>query len=190
MNKIVLEYSLPNNKIFQIVEGDITIENVDAIVNAANSQLQHGGGVAWSISRRGGDIIQQESDAWIAEHGEVSHAQPAYTSAGEMPSKYVIHAVGPIWGEGDEDAKLAQAITGSLRVASDLGLASVSIPAISTGIFGFPKERAAKIIFATVEHYLGSMADVSLKKVRLILYGQADAELYLHFWQNYKKDLA
>ncbi len=187
MNKIFLEHPLPNNKIFQIVEGDITTEKVDAIVNAANSQLQHGGGVAWSISRRGGDIIQQESDAWIAKHGEVSHAQPAYTSAGEMPCKYVIHAVGPIWGDGDEDAKLTQAIIGSLRVASDLGLASVSIPAISTGIFGFPKERAAKIIFASIERYLGSNSDVSLKKVRLILYGTADAELYLRFWQDYKK---
>ncbi len=189
MNKILLEHPLPNNKIFQIVEGDITVENVDAIVNAANSHLEHGGGVAWSISRRGGDIIQQESDAWIKKYGEVSHAQPAYTSAGEMPCKYVIHAVGPIWGDGDEDTKLTQAIIGSLRVASDLGLASVSIPAISTGIFGFPKERAAKIIFTTIEHYLGSNNDASLKKVRLILYGQSDSALYLRFWQNYKKNL-
>ncbi|MBT3189397.1 MAG: macro domain-containing protein [Anaerolineae bacterium] len=187
MNEILLEHSLPNHKIFQIVQGDITIEKVDAIVNAANSQLQHGGGVAWTISRRGGDVIQSESRAWVAKHGEVSHAQPAYTSAGDLPCKYVIHAVGPIWGDGDEDTKLADAVTGSLRVASDLGLASVSIPAISTGIFGFPKERAAKIIFSSVEHYLTQNGDASLSQVRLILYGQADAELYLGFWKEYKK---
>ena len=188
MNEILLEHLLPNNKIFQIVQGDITAEKVDAIVNAANNQLQHGGGVAWTISRRGGDIIQRESREWIQESGEVSHTQPAYTSAGDLPCRYVIHAVGPIWGDGDEDAKLADAITGSLRVASDLGLASVSLPAISTGIFGFPKERAAKIIFSFVESYFTQNVDASLKQVRLILYGQADAELYLGFWQDYKKN--
>ena len=186
MNEVVLENPLPNQKIFQIVKGDITAEKVDAIVNAANSQLQHGGGVAWTISRRGGDMIQRESREWIKRNGEVSHAQPAYTAAGDLPCLYVIHAVGPIWGDGDEDAKLADAITGSLRVASDLGLASVSLPAISTGIFGFPKERAAKIIFSSIEQYLAQNADASLKQVRLILYGQADAELYLGFWQSYQ----
>ena len=187
MNEVILEHPLPNNKIFQIVQGDITAEKVDTIVNAANSQLQHGGGVAWTISRRGGEIIQRESREWIQQKGEVSHAQPAYTSAGDLSCKYVIHAVGPIWGDGGEDAKLANAITGSLRVASDLGLASVSLPAISTGIFGFPKERAAKIIFSSIESYLAQNTDVSLKQVRLILYGQADVELYLGFWQDYKK---
>ena len=98
----------------------------------------------------------------------------------------MIHAVGPVWGDGDEDAKLADAVTGSLRVASELGLASVSLPAISTGIFGFPKERAARLIFASIENYLTQNTDDSLKQVRLILYGQADAELYLGFWRDYK----
>jgi len=185
MNEVLLEYSLPGNKIFQIVEGDIITEKVDAIVNAANAQLAHGGGVAWTISARGGRIIQEESKAWVHEHGPVSHANPAWTSAGDLPCKYVIHAVGPVWGEGDEDLKLADAVIGSLRVAADLGLASVSIPAISTGIFGFPKERAAKIIFSSIENYLIQNADSSPSQVRLILYGQADAELYLGFWQDF-----
>ncbi|MBT3313433.1 MAG: macro domain-containing protein [Anaerolineae bacterium] len=187
MNEILLEEILPNNKIFQIVKGDITKEKVDAIVNAANSRLQHGGGVAWTISRKGGDSVQHESQEWVRDHGEVSHAEPAWTSAGNLPCKYVIHAVGPVWGDGDEDAKLADAVTGSLRVVSDLGLDSVSLPAISTGIFGFPKERAARIIFSSIENYLTQNADFPLTTVRLILYGQADAELYLSFWQGYKK---
>ena len=186
MNEILLEAPLPNKKAFQIVQGDITTENVDAIVNAANSRLQHGGGVAWSISRRGGKIIQSESNAWAREHGEVSYASPAYTSAGELPCKYVIHAVGPVWGDGEEDAKLVDAISGSLRVASDLGLVSVSLPAISTGIFGFPKELAAKIIFSTIEQYLTQNPASPLQTVRLILYGEADANLYLDFYKNYK----
>ena len=84
MNEVFLKYSLPNTKIFQIVQGDITTENVDAIVNAANDQLQHGGGVAWTISRRGGKVIQRESRDWVREHGLVSHAQPAWTYAEEL----------------------------------------------------------------------------------------------------------
>jgi putative ATPase len=186
MNETLLEQLFPNGKKFQIVQGDITAEKADAIVNAANSHLQHGGGVAWAISRRGGEQIQRESDAWVQEHGTVSHTNPAYTSGGKLPCKYVIHAVGPVWGEGDETRKLADATTASLRVASDLGLASVSLPAISTGIFGFPKGRAAKTIFASVEQFLTENADSSLQTVRLVLYGEADANLYLEFYKNYK----
>jgi O-acetyl-ADP-ribose deacetylase (regulator of RNase III) len=185
MNEILLEHSFSSSKKFQLVQGDITAEKVDAIVNAANSQLAHGGGVAWAISRAGGEAIQRESNAWVREHGEVSHAEPAYTSGGEMPCRYVIHAVGPIWGEGDEDAKLTDAVIGSLRVASRLELASVSLPAISTGIFGFPKERAAKIIFSSIESYLTQNTDSSLTTVRLILYGDSDAGWYLGYWGEY-----
>ena len=188
MNKVLLETQIAD-KTFQIVQGDITAEETDAIVNAANAHLQHGGGVAWTISRRGGEVIQRESDAWVREHGAVSHANPAYTSAGELPCKYIIHAVGPVWGEGDEDKKLADAINGSLRVASDLKLASLSLPAISTGIFGFPKERAAKIIFSAIEQYLARNPESSLRTVRLILYGEADAKRYLDFYHDYKLSL-
>src|SRR6185503_18264920 len=100
------EHTIPTGQTIQIVQGDITIEEVDAIVNAANEYLQHGGGVARTISRQGGPTIQKESEAWIQEHGRVSHTQPAWTSGGRLPAKYVIHAVGPIWGDGDEDNKL------------------------------------------------------------------------------------
>lgn len=124
----------------QLVEGDITTAKVDAIVNAANAHLQHGGGVAGIISRKGGPVIQRESDLWVREHGSVRHAEPAVTSGGSLPCRYVLHAVGPVWGEGDEDRKLAEAVTGSLRAADQLELTSIAFPAISTGIFGFPKE--------------------------------------------------
>lgn len=186
MNTVLLEHTFFNQKIFQIVAGDITKEEVGAIVNAANSQLAHGGGVAWAISRAGGTAIQRESNDWVREHGEVSHAEPAYTGGGKMPCRYVIHAVGPVWGDGDEDRKLADAVHGSLRVAADLGLDSVSLPAISTGIFGFPKERAAKIIFSSIEKYFIQNPGASLEIVRLVLYGDADAGLYLGYWGDYK----
>ena len=108
------------------MQGDITQEQVDAIVNAANSHLQHGGGVAGVIAHKGGQVIQQESHAWVRAHGPVSHAKPAYTSAGRLPCRYIIHAVGPVWGAGDEDHKLSAAVRGSLERADELNLRSIS----------------------------------------------------------------
>ena len=101
MNSVLVEKKFTAGLFLQIVQGDITVEEVDAIVNAANEQLAHGGGVAWAISKKGGPKIQEESDAWIRKHGPVSHAHPAWTSGGHLPAKYVIHAVGPVWGDGD-----------------------------------------------------------------------------------------
>jgi O-acetyl-ADP-ribose deacetylase len=182
MTTLLAERQLSGDQIFQLVQGDITAETTDAIVNAANSQLQHGGGVAGNISRRGGPLIQRESDAWVREHGPVSNAGPAYTSAGDLPCRYVIHAVGPIWGEGDEDAKLAAAVTGSLALADQLGLASLSLPAISTGIFGFPRDRASRVIFAAVEGYFEQHPSSGLKTIRLVLYDHLSVEVFLKSW--------
>ena len=171
----------------QIVQGDITTEEVDAIVNAANEHLQHGGGVAWAIVRRGGDVIQKESDKWIKQHGLVSHTHPAWTSGGALPAKYIIHAVGPVWGDGDEDKKLADAITGSLRVADELKCSSIAMPAISTGIFGFPKDRAAGIIFKTIEEYF-SKNKSGLKIVRITLFDQATIDVFTETWNMVNKE--
>ena len=153
MNTVLVERVLSTGQTIQIVQGDITTEHVDVIVNAANENLQHGGGVAWAISNKGGAAIQSESDDWIRQRGPVTHSHPAWTSGGLLPAKFVIHAVGPVWGDGDEDKKLSDAVTGSLRVADELKCSSIAMPAISTGIFGFPKDRAAKIILSTIENY-------------------------------------
>jgi O-acetyl-ADP-ribose deacetylase len=182
MNTILREKSLPGGQQIQIAQGDITTEQVDAIVNAANAQLQHGGGVAWAISRRGGEAIQHESNEWVRKHGPVSHAEPAYTSGGKLPCKYVIHAVGPVWGEGDEDNKLAAAVSGSLRRADELKLETIAFPAISTGIFGFPKARAAGIIFATIEKYFAENTKSSIQLVRLTLFDEPTIEAFLSKW--------
>ena len=178
MNTVLKERLLPTGQSLQIVQGDITIEEVDAIVNAANEHLQHGGGVAWAISKRGGPAIQQESDEWIRTRGVVSHAHPAWTSGGLLPARYVIHAVGPVWGVGEEDAKLSAAVTGSLRVADELGLKSVVFPAISTGIFGFPKEQAAKIMLDTISEYFSTVSS-TLKTVRFVLFDDGTVEAFL-----------
>jgi len=183
MNTVLVEKRLPSDQTIQIVQGDITAEEVDVIVNAANEYLKHGGGVARTILKQGGPVIQKESDAWVQEHGRVSHAHPAWTSGGRLPAKYVIHAVGPIWGDGDENEKLEAAVTGSLRVAEELRCTSVALPAISTGIYGFPKERAAKIILAAIEKYLMNNSS-ELKTIKLVLYDQPTVEVFLEHWQD------
>ncbi|MEA4908054.1 MAG: macro domain-containing protein [Chloroflexi bacterium] len=160
-------------------QGDITQDRVDAIVNAANAHLQHGGGVAAAISRAAGWQLQQESDRWVNEHGPATHDRPAVTGPGRLPCRYVIHAVGPVWGAGDEDHKLAAAIRGSLEQAEALGLESIAFPAISTGIFGFPKARAAAIFFRTICAYFRARPDTPLAEVRITLFDQPTLHAFL-----------
>ena len=135
--KVISEKNI-NGKLLRLVQGDITERDTDAIVNAANSYLQHGGGVAGAIVRKGGQIIQDESD----RIGFVPVGNAAVTTAGKLPSKYVIHAVGPRMGEGDEDNKLKSAVLKSLQLASEKNFQSLSLPAVSSGIFGFPRTDA------------------------------------------------
>jgi len=148
----------------RIIRGDLTESSVDAIVNAANSYLQHGGGVAGAISRKGGSIIQEESN----RIGYVPVGRAALTSAGNLKARYVIHAVGPRWGEGDEEEKLKNAVLSALTLASEKGFVSLSLPAISAGIFGFPKERCASIMVKEVMDYLTNNK-TSLKEVNFYL---------------------
>ncbi len=182
MSEILREKTFSGGQKLQVARGDITLEPLDAIVNAANAHLQHGGGVAWAIARRGGEAIQRESDEWLRKYGPVTHEKPAYTSGGALPCKYVIHAVGPVWGEGDEDRKLAAAVRGTLECAAELKLTSLSLPAISTGIFGFPKERAAGILFAEIERYFAQNAVSTLSLVRLMLFDAPTVEAFLRIW--------
>jgi O-acetyl-ADP-ribose deacetylase (regulator of RNase III) len=178
------EKLFPTGQLFQLDQGDITLEKADALVNAANAHLSHGAGVAGAIVRRGGPQIQVESDRWISEHGTVNHSEPAYTLAGKLPCKYVIHAVGPVWGEGDEDQKLSAAILGSLRRADRLGLASISLPAISTGIFRFPKDRAARVIYSTIVAYILNNPATGLKLIRLVIYDNDTLHKFLAIWDE------
>jgi len=185
MNTLLFEHVLPAAQHVQLVQGDITTETVDAIVNAANEYLKHGGGVAWAISKKGGPAIQKESDAWVRQYGPVPHTHPAWTSGGLLPAKYVIHAVGPVWinGRDDEDQKLEEAVTGSLRLADELKCASIAFPAISTGIYGFPKERAAEIILAAIENYLTANSSSDLRTIKLVLYDQPTVDVFIKTWQ-------
>lgn len=148
----------------EVVQGDLTLEEVDAIVNAANSRLLHGGGLAGAIVRRGGVAIQEES--FTVAPVEVGHA--AVTGAGDLPCRWVIHAVGPQWGEGDEPRKLRSAVRSSLDRATDVGARSVALPAISTGIFGYPLADGARVIAEEVVGWLRSHPEEPVELVRLV----------------------
>ncbi len=184
MEEITKTQSLPAGQTLQICRGDITTLAVDAIVNAANAHLAHGGGIAAAISRKGGPAIQEESHAWVRQHGPVPHDQPAYTSGGNLPCKYVIHAVGPVWGDGDEGRKLADAISGSLALADKLKLASLAFPAISTGIFGFPKDLAAAIFMNAIPAYFAANPESGLRVVKILLFDDATLEAFTNAFNS------
>jgi O-acetyl-ADP-ribose deacetylase (regulator of RNase III) len=156
-----------------IVVGDLTEERTDAIVNAANSALVHGGGVAGAIVRKGGREIQVAS----AAKAPVPVGEAAVTGAGRLPCRHVIHAVGPVWGEGDEEAKLRRAVANALRRAEELGLTSVAMPGISTGIFGYPKGAGCGVIVDEVARWLAK-PEGSVMTVRLV---SIDDETASHF---------
>ncbi len=148
-----------------MVRGDLLAEPVDAIVNAANGQLAHGGGVALAISRAAGPQLQAESDALIRKMGVLPAGSAVITSAGRLPFKGVIHAVGPRQGEGDEETKLIGALKGAFERARSRAWSSVSFPAVSSGIFAVPLEICARA-------YVTAMRASPLAQVRLCLRDQ------------------
>jgi O-acetyl-ADP-ribose deacetylase (regulator of RNase III) len=152
------------------VQGDITEQHVDAVVNAANSSLLGGGGVDGAIHRRGGPEILAECQALRAGHlgGGLPAGQAVATTAGHLPARWVIHTVGPVWSAAeDRSAVLASAYRESLRVAEELGAVSVAFPAISAGVYGWPMEDAARIAVESVRAH----EPVAVREVRFVLFG-------------------
>ena len=160
------------NSILELVEGDITEMETEAIVNAANAKLILGSGVAGAIRRKGGPEIQQECN----KIGRTFVGGAVITTAGNLEATYVIHAVGPRIGEGNEDEKLKNATLNSLKLADEKTIKSISFPAISTGVFGFPIQRCAEIMLQTVIDYL--KGQTGLGKVVFCLFSQADYEVF------------
>jgi len=157
------------------VRGNLLDEPVDAIVNAANGHLAHGGGVAAIISRAAGPALQRECDLLIEKQGRVPTGTAVVTSAGKLPFKGVIHAVGPRQGEGDEEAKLYCALVAAFACAKERGWSSVSFPAVSSGIFAVPLEVCARA-------YLKAIRASPLSKVRLCLRDQPIIDAVLKEW--------
>jgi len=170
----------PGGQTIALYQGDLTEEAVDAIVNAANTNLQHGGGLAGAIVRRGGAVIQEES----SRIGPVPVGQCALTGAGALPAGHVIHAVGPRMGEGDEDRKLASAGRSALALAEARGFRSVALPAISSGIFGFPRDRCADILIGEAEAFCRARPGSALREIRFTL---IDDETVGHFRREFAR---
>jgi O-acetyl-ADP-ribose deacetylase (regulator of RNase III) len=161
-----------------IVEGDITRQTTDAIVNAANSGLMGGGGVDGAIHRAGGPAILEECRRIRDERGRLPAGQAVITGGGNLKARHVIHTVGPVWrgGGGGEPDTLASAYRESLKLAVERGLRTVSFPSISTGAYGYPVESAARVALQTTIDFLRQ--DDSLEEVVLVLFDTATARIY------------
>jgi O-acetyl-ADP-ribose deacetylase (regulator of RNase III) len=168
--------------VLRLVQGDITDQHTDAIVNAANSSLVLGGGVAGAIRQKGGPQIQKECDAI----GGTPTGSAVITSGGQLPATYVMHAVGPIWGNQSDEVSqvlLASAVKSCLELCMQYKLHSITFPALSTGIFGFPKDIAAKIMYQTIRTFLSNYS--SPIHIQICLYNQIDYDIFLKIFQSF-----
>jgi O-acetyl-ADP-ribose deacetylase (regulator of RNase III) len=162
----------------ELIQGDITKIPVDAIVNAANSSLLGGGGVDGAIHRAGGPEILEDCKKIRSKQGGCPVGTAVITTAGKLPAKYVIHTVGPVWNQGksNEEALLASAYLSSLQLALEHGVETIAFPNISTGIYRFPKQRAAEIAVETVQQFLA--ANVQMEKVVFVCFDGENWEIY------------
>ncbi|MDR3200149.1 MAG: O-acetyl-ADP-ribose deacetylase [Spirochaetales bacterium] len=165
----------------RVETGDITALDIDAIVNAANSSLMGGGGVDGAIHRAGGPAILQECEKirrTVWPDG-LPTGKAVITTAGKMKARRVIHTAGPVWhgGNQNEETLLADAYKNSIDLAEENNLSSIAFPAISTGIYGFPRDRAAQIVAALLKKYFAGAP--KLKEIRLVFFSQKDADAFL-----------
>ena len=167
-----MDQLIVNNSNVRLTQGDITELATDVIVNAANTQLILGGGVAGAIRSKGGPTIQEECN----RIGGTFVGGAVITTGGNLKAKYVIHAVGPRMGEGNEDKKLKNATLNSLKLMDENKLKTIAFPAISTGIFGYPIEKCAKIMIGVSKEHL--KGDTQIQEVVFCLYSKEDYEIF------------
>lgn len=160
----------------ELIKGDITKIHADAIVNAANSSLLGGGGVDGAIHRAGGKQILEECILIRNRQGKCNTGQAVLTSAGNLPAKYVIHTVGPVWNDNEEESSelLSNCYKNSLQLAESFGIKTVAFPNISTGIYKFPKEKAGKIAVETVRNFQSEI----IEKVIFVCFDDENKEIY------------
>jgi O-acetyl-ADP-ribose deacetylase (regulator of RNase III) len=164
--------------VLELVEGDLTRHGVDAIVNAANSSLLGGGGVDGAIHRAAGPRLAEECREVVASKGRLPPGEAVLTAGYALPSRFVIHTVGPVWfgGEKGEEQILARCYRSVLRLAAREGLRTVAFPSISTGAFGYPVRKAAPVALKTVREEV--LRGGGLERVRFVLWNAADYEVY------------
>jgi O-acetyl-ADP-ribose deacetylase len=162
----------------ELIQGDITKVKVDAIVNAANTSLLGGGGVDGAIHRAGGKMILEECQKIRDRQGGCKIGEAVITAAGNLPAKFVIHTVGPVWnnGKNDEEILLSSAYFNSLKLALDNQIHSISFPCISTGIYKFPKDKAAKIAIQTISDFLATTDKI--EKVIFVCFDEENYKIY------------
>lgn len=180
-----MEIDFPDGKKLRLLIGDITKIRVDAIVNAANSGLRGGGGVDGAIHRAGGPTIMRELDTIREKSGGCSTGCAVATAAGALPAKFVFHAVGPIYRDGKhgEPEQLASCYRTSLTMGEERGVRSISFPAISTGVYGYPVEEAAGIALETVAHHL-SEGSSGVREVLFVLFDQGAYDVHTRVASN------
>lgn len=166
---VVAREELPGGRAFEVVLGNLLAEPVDAIVNAANGHLAHGGGVASAIARAAGPALEDEGDAIVRARGPIPIGEAVVTTAGNLPFAGVIHAVGPHQGAGREEERLVEALRSAFLRAHERGWASVSFPAVSSGIFAVPLAVCARAYVRAVRGFVGDHPDTSLRTIRLCL---------------------
>lgn len=167
--EVIAREEFPGGRVFEVVVGDLLTEPVDAIVNAANGHLAHGGGVAAAIARAAGAALIQEGDTLVRERGEIPVGEAVATTAGELSFKGVIHAVGPSQGQGREEERLEKALRSAFLRAHERGWSSVSFPAVSSGIFAVPLDVCSRAYVAAVRGFWAEHPDSSVKALRLCL---------------------
>jgi O-acetyl-ADP-ribose deacetylase (regulator of RNase III) len=174
-----MEWMSPTGRKMVLMDGDITRVPVDAMVNAANAALAGGGGVDGAIHRAGGVEIMRELDAVRARIGRCATGSAVATGAGRLPARYVFHAVGPVYRDGrhGEAELLASCYRTCLAMAEERGAATISFPAISTGVYGYPPEEAARIALGTVKAHL-EMAETKIRQVVFVLFGARAYRIY------------
>jgi putative ATPase len=168
--RVVAREDHGRGRVFEVVIGDLLAEPVEAIVNAANGHLAHGGGVAAAIARAAGPALEEDGDRIVRARGPLGIGEAVATSAGRLPFKAVIHAVGPHQGVGGEEDKLARAIGSALAVAHERGFRSLSFPAVSSGIFAVPLDVCARAYVRAVREFFAAHPSTPLASVRLCLF--------------------
>lgn len=180
--------TLVNETVVSMLQGDITDQHTDAIVNAANSGLMGGGGVDGAIHRAGGPAILEACKEIVARQGRLPTGQAVITTGGNLKARYVIHTVGPIWhgGSGNEAELLRSSYHECLKLATESELAGISFPSISTGAYGYPVDEAAGVAVSTVVSFLKERP-TSIRHVVLVLFDSRTYQSYCSALQTYLK---
>ncbi len=179
-----IDIPLPSNRKITLITGDISVQQVDAIVNAANQHLTRGGGVCGAIHRAGGPAIWQECKAIVEKHGLVPTGHAVATTGGNLPARYVIHTVGPVWhgGNSGEAEQLASGYREAIRIADQLELTTIAFPSVSTGIYGYPVELAAPVALSAVIAALATAKHIN--EVRFVLFDEDTFQAYARAAQS------